>query len=262
MATCYRHPSRETGVSCSNCGRPICPDCMTPTPVGMRCPECSRQRTKVKTMTSVTHTGYVATQVLIAINVLIFLGEGSSVFTLTGSPTGPSWELSHGFLDAAADRADAPVLPAADVRIPASGPPAHRLEHARALLRRQACSSRRSAGVRFVAIYFVAALRGLARRAAAEPDTPDGRRVRGDLRHHGRRLRRAARPRRQPMGGGIGGLIVLNLVLSLSISGISIGGHIGGLIGGGLAALVWHTRIAGAGRRRSGSPAASHWPRS
>ena len=28
MATCYRHPNRETGVSCSNCGRPICPDCM------------------------------------------------------------------------------------------------------------------------------------------------------------------------------------------------------------------------------------------
>ena len=43
MATCYRHPSRETGVSCSNCGRPICPDCMTTTPVGMRCPECSKQ---------------------------------------------------------------------------------------------------------------------------------------------------------------------------------------------------------------------------
>ena len=42
MATCYRHPSRETGVSCSSCGRPICPDCMTTTPVGMRCPECSQ----------------------------------------------------------------------------------------------------------------------------------------------------------------------------------------------------------------------------
>ena len=48
MAVCYRHPSRETGVSCSSCGRPICPDCMTPTPVGMRCPECSRERTKVQ----------------------------------------------------------------------------------------------------------------------------------------------------------------------------------------------------------------------
>src|SRR2546426_661727 len=52
MATCYRHPSRETGVSCSNCGRPICPDCMTTTAVGMRCPECSRQRTPVKTLRS------------------------------------------------------------------------------------------------------------------------------------------------------------------------------------------------------------------
>ena len=48
MATCYRHPSRETNVSCSNCGRPICPDCMTSTPVGMRCPECASERTQVR----------------------------------------------------------------------------------------------------------------------------------------------------------------------------------------------------------------------
>ena len=52
VAVCYRHPNRETGVSCSSCGRPICPDCMTPTPVGMRCPECARDRTKVKTIRS------------------------------------------------------------------------------------------------------------------------------------------------------------------------------------------------------------------
>ena len=45
--TCYRHPDRETGVSCSSCGNPICVDCMTPTNVGMRCPECSKHRTKV-----------------------------------------------------------------------------------------------------------------------------------------------------------------------------------------------------------------------
>ncbi|MGH2985520.1 MAG: B-box zinc finger protein [Solirubrobacterales bacterium] len=48
MATCYRHPGRETNVSCSACGRPICPDCMTSTSVGMRCPECARQRTRVR----------------------------------------------------------------------------------------------------------------------------------------------------------------------------------------------------------------------
>ena len=74
MATCYRHPDRETGVSCSNCGRPICPDCMTPTPVGMRCPECSRDSTPVRTMANL-HGDPVLTYVLIGINVLLFLGS-------------------------------------------------------------------------------------------------------------------------------------------------------------------------------------------
>src|SRR5579859_2895764 len=82
MAVCYRHPSRETGVSCSSCGRPICPDCMTPTPVGMRCPECARERTKVKTIRSLPSTP-VVTQALIAINVLVFIVE-----TASGSPLG------------------------------------------------------------------------------------------------------------------------------------------------------------------------------
>ena len=40
---CYRHPERETGVSCSNCGRPICHECMIPAPVGFRCPECVKE---------------------------------------------------------------------------------------------------------------------------------------------------------------------------------------------------------------------------
>ena len=76
METCYRHPDRETGVSCSNCGRPICPDCMTPTPVGMRCPECARERTKV-TRGAVAPGRYdaPATYVLIALNVAAYLVE-------------------------------------------------------------------------------------------------------------------------------------------------------------------------------------------
>ena len=40
---CYRHPGRETAVSCSNCERPICTDCMVYTPVGIKCPDCARQ---------------------------------------------------------------------------------------------------------------------------------------------------------------------------------------------------------------------------
>src|SRR5215217_3849147 len=78
MATCYRHPSRETGVSCSNCGKPICPDCMTATPVGMRCPDCAGRRQRVQTLRSV-HVDPTVTYVLIAINVLMFLGSGASL---------------------------------------------------------------------------------------------------------------------------------------------------------------------------------------
>jgi membrane associated rhomboid family serine protease len=77
MATCYRHPSRETGVSCSNCGNPICPDCMTPTPVGMRCPNCAKQKTPTKTLRSM-HVEPIATFVLIAINVAVYFGVQSS----------------------------------------------------------------------------------------------------------------------------------------------------------------------------------------
>jgi membrane associated rhomboid family serine protease len=82
MATCYRHPDRETGVSCSSCGRPICPDCMTPTPVGMRCPECASQRTKVvRNPGGAPQAGFwsaPATYVLIALNVVAYLLEVSS----------------------------------------------------------------------------------------------------------------------------------------------------------------------------------------
>src|ERR1019366_4472870 len=96
MATCYRHPGRETGVSCSNCGKPICPDCMTVTSVGMRCPECGRQQTKVRTIRSTSRRGYETTLALIAINVIVFLAEGSSVFTLTTAGGGSL--VNHGLL--------------------------------------------------------------------------------------------------------------------------------------------------------------------
>ena len=42
IATCYWHPTVSTGLSCSQCQRPICTECMVQVPVGIRCRECGR----------------------------------------------------------------------------------------------------------------------------------------------------------------------------------------------------------------------------
>lgn len=44
---CYRHPDRETGLLCTNCGRPICSACARPAAVGQLCPECIKERRPV-----------------------------------------------------------------------------------------------------------------------------------------------------------------------------------------------------------------------
>ena len=40
--TCHWHPTVSTGLSCGQCRRPICTDCMVQVPVGIRCRECGR----------------------------------------------------------------------------------------------------------------------------------------------------------------------------------------------------------------------------
>jgi membrane associated rhomboid family serine protease len=59
---------------------------MTPTPVGMRCPECAGQRTQVRRgQAALEPTGYTATIVLIALNVAAYLAE---IATGTGGISG------------------------------------------------------------------------------------------------------------------------------------------------------------------------------
>jgi membrane associated rhomboid family serine protease len=89
---CYRHPERETGVRCANCGRPICHECMVPAAVGFRCPDCmaeqrrgsgrphvvTRQQTRGRWQSSAAMgpaRGWTVTKALIAINVAFFLVE-------------------------------------------------------------------------------------------------------------------------------------------------------------------------------------------
>jgi membrane associated rhomboid family serine protease len=76
MPTCYRHPNRETGLSCSECGRPICTDCMTVAPVGIRCPQhAGRTRTVRTPRTVLPFAGAYVTRALVALNVGVYLAE-------------------------------------------------------------------------------------------------------------------------------------------------------------------------------------------
>src|ERR1051326_5961155 len=99
---CYRHPDRETGLSCSECGRPICYECMTPAPVGLRCPEHSGKpqgirRVTTPTQRAVTGVGSsrinAVTMTLIGINVVVYALELASGGSVNG--TG-QWLFTHG----------------------------------------------------------------------------------------------------------------------------------------------------------------------
>ena len=70
---------------------------MTPTPVGMRCPECSRQRTRVVTARNISAVPTV-TYVLIAVNVIIFIGELATGVGAVSGGLGGSWLIEHGAL--------------------------------------------------------------------------------------------------------------------------------------------------------------------
>lgn len=80
---CYRHAGRETYVSCSRCGRPICPDCMISASVGFQCPECVKAANKDVREPRTTFGGKVqgdpgiVTNVLIAVNVIAWVAVQS-----------------------------------------------------------------------------------------------------------------------------------------------------------------------------------------
>ncbi|HEU4974654.1 MAG TPA: rhomboid family intramembrane serine protease [Baekduia sp.] len=232
MATCYRHPNRETGVSCSNCGRPICPDCMTPTSVGMRCPECARQTTKVRTVRTM-HDEPRVTIALIIVCVIAFLADGSF-----GNAGGGNLYV-HGALFG-------PYVHDGDWwRLVTSGFLHSGLLHIGFnmyllwLLGRQLEPAIGSA--RFATIYFTALLAGS---FGALVQTTESGIVGASGAVFGLMGATAVELRRRgydPFSGGLGGLILLNLALGF-IPGLHIafGGHIGGLIGGIVAALAFH----------------------
>jgi membrane associated rhomboid family serine protease len=245
MATCYRHPSRETGVSCSNCGKPICPDCMTSTPVGMRCPDCAGQRQRVQTMRSL-HVDPIATYVLIGINVLMFLGSGGGGGLLTGGGSGGSRVFNDFALYG-------PLIDLQNEywRLVTSGFLHSGILHIgfnMYILYWLGTMLEPSLGhVRFVALYFASLLAGSFGALLLDPNavTVGASGAVFGLMGAAFVLQRARGI--DPMQSGIGPIILINLVLGFVIPNVSIGGHLGGLIGGALCAFAME-RVSGRGR--------------
>ncbi len=236
MATCYRHPNRETGVSCSNCGNPICPDCMTSTPVGMRCPDCAGEKQRVHTMRSM-HVDPIATYVLIAINVLMFLGAGSGGSFLTGSGSGGSQVYVDFVLFGPAIHLEQEYWRLVTYGFLHSG-----LLHIgfnMYILYWLGTMLEPSLGhVRFVALYLASLLAGAFGALLLDPQAATvgasgavfGLMAAAFVMQRARGM--------DPMQSGIGPLILLNLVLGFVIPNVSVGGHIGGLVGGAIAAFA------------------------
>jgi membrane associated rhomboid family serine protease len=219
---------------------------MTPTPVGMRCPECSKERTQVRTLRSIG-SDPIVTYVLIAINVVVFLASGQ--FGVGGSSSGSTIYL-HGALNG-------PAVANGDWWRIATGGFLHagllHIGFNMYLLYLLGQMLEPSIGsVRFALIYVVALFGGA---LGALIITPDAYTVGASGAVFG--LMGAAAVEMQarginPFETGIGGLILFNLAFSFLFSGISIGGHIGGLIAGAIVGALFLL----ADRRRLPAPVA------
>ncbi|WP_320672864.1 rhomboid family intramembrane serine protease [Patulibacter defluvii] len=237
MPTCYRHPARETGVACSNCGRPICPDCMTPTPVGMRCPECAKQRTKVHTSRSLGGTAEpLVTYAVIAICVIAFLAGGE--FGVSDSSTS-TWLYRNGVLFG-------PLVHDGELwRLVTGGFLHSGLLHIgfNMLLLYWLGTEieRRLGNVRFGLVYLTALLGGSLGALIQTTATPTVGASGAVFGLMGYALVEMRRQGINPLQSQIGFLLIFNVVLSLRPgANISFGGHLGGLVFGALAAVVLH----------------------
>ena len=235
MDECYRHPGRLTGVSCSSCGRPICPDCMTTTSVGMRCPECSRQRTSVRTIGSLT-TEPTLTYVLMGINVAVFLGSFLSGASATGGSLGGGSLIQDGAVSrpGVADGEVWRLLTAGFLHAGLF----HLLFNMFALYALGTLLEPAIGRLRFALIYVVSLLAGSFGALLLEPTRLTVGASGAIFGLMGAAVIIMRSRGINPMESGLGMWIGLNLLITFAVPGISIGGHIGGLLGGALAALA------------------------
>ena len=250
---CYRHPGRETGLSCSECGRPICYECMTPAPVGLRCPDHSGRAQGVQRVTrsaqrAVTGVGSrrvnAVTMALIGLNVAVYLAE----LAIGGSVNGTgNWIFNHGALYSVRLRTPFGATVTGGV---AAGDwwrlvtaaflhygPLHLALNMYSLFYAGTLLEHVIGRWRFGLLYLAS---GIAGSAGALVWSPNAETVGASGAIFGilGALFVLERQRHIATGGQVAGLIVINLIFTFTLSSfISVGGHVGGLIAG--VVLMW-----------------------
>jgi membrane associated rhomboid family serine protease len=256
---CYRHPKRETRLSCTECGRPICYECMTPAPVGQRCPDHSGKPQGIQKLTRSVETAVTGvgarrvnavTMALIGINMLVYAAELAAGGTMNGTD---NWLFNHGALVLNGLYQNGQLYP---LPVHALAPGAHLVGVAHGEWWRMVTSAFLHYGPfhlavnmyslyfagsilehvigrwRFALLYLVSGIAGSAGAAIINPGSV-GVGASGAIFGILGALFVLERRGNIATGGQIAGLIVLNLVITFSFSSfISVGAHVGGLIAG------------------------------
>jgi membrane associated rhomboid family serine protease len=236
VPTCFRHPGRETYVSCVRCGRHACPDCLRSAPVGQQCVECIRGASRGTPAPRTVFGGRIAagapvTWTLVGINVVIYLIELANnkvidYFAMIGGPVRDA--ALGGQVVGVADHEYYRLITAAFLH---STTPLHILFNMWALVVVGPSLEQALGRLRFIVVYLMSALGGSVLfyylGATNVPSVGASGAIFGLFGAWfvvARRLRLDAR--------GILVLIGVNLVISFTIPNIAWQAHVGGLITG------------------------------
>ncbi|MFE9806329.1 rhomboid family intramembrane serine protease [Streptomyces sp. NPDC005227] len=238
LPACYRHPDRETGVRCTRCERPICPECMVSASVGFQCPDCIRggsgtghapAATQPRTIAggTIARDPRLATKVLIGLNVALYVVQQVAGDTFTDRFTLFGRAFLAGDIQGVAEGQWYRMLTSMFLH----GSPIHIIFNMLSLWWLGGPLEAALGRARYLALYFISGLAGSALcYLLAAPNQPSLGASGAIFGLFGatavlmRRLNYDMRP--------VIALLVINLIFTFGWSGIAWQAHIGGLVAG------------------------------